>query len=100
MKRIIIITLTMLLLSGCAVQKNWGSSGGSKSDGIVKLSYTYGAMQIPTTDPAQGLAKAQQICERWGYVNAEPFDFSNRVCNSYYNGSCNGYMVTKEYQCL
>ncbi len=100
-KLLLAAALTAMALSGCAVKKDWGTSGGSKSDGIVKLSYTYGMFESPQTDPQQALSKAINRCSRWGYSSAEPFDFASQSCQARdMNGNCTRMMVTREFQCL
>ena len=47
------VALCMLVLSGCAVQKQLVPTGGSRSDGTVKLAYEYGAFE-------QGLEEAMR----------------------------------------
>jgi len=100
MKKVILSTIAVLALSGCAVQKNWAGSGGSKSDGIVKMSYTYGYMEAPKTDAAQGLKKAVARCKNWGYQSAVAFEFVNKKCNVFsVQYGCTEHVVTQEYQC-
>lgn len=93
------VALCMLVLSGCAVQKQLVPTGGSRSDGTVKLAYEYGAFEQPKVDAAQGLAAAKQRCAAWGYTDADPFGGATRTCNSFSSSGCNRYMVTMEYQC-
>ena len=100
MKALVLCILLIALSSGCAVQKSYGSSGGSKADGIVKMSYSYGGWDIPTIDPSEGLVKAVKRCKVWGYANAEPFEYESRVCQSTGQYGCNFWVVTKEYQCI
>lgn len=91
--------ISALLLSGCAVKKNYGASGGSKADGIVKMSYTYGLFEAPEVDEGQALVQAIRRCKVWGYASAESFDFTNKQCQSRDNNGCNSWIVTKEFQC-
>jgi hypothetical protein len=99
-KLIMAAVVTSVLLSGCAVNKNWGARGGSKADGIVKLAYSVGLFEQVKLTVGQGLQVAQKRCEAWGYTGAEPFDFLDRQCVSTSNGSCNMWTITQEYQCL
>jgi hypothetical protein len=102
MKRILILaaTIAAMTLSGCAVQKQYGASGGSKADGTIKMSYTYSLFEAPTVNENEALASATKRCKVWGYSSAEAFDFTNKKCQQTdSNGSCNSWIVTKEFQC-
>ena len=92
--------LLVLTMTGCAVQKNYGASGGSKSDGTVKMSYTYGLFQKVTVDERAALHSATARCAAWGYTRATAFDFIERKCTYFsQDGNCMSWMVTKEFQC-
>ncbi len=91
----------LALVAGCAVQKNWVATGGSKADGTIQLSYQYGAFQKPELDENQGLGLAIERCSAWGYSQAEAFGGTVQNCQSSDSyGSCNSWLVTKEYQCI
>jgi hypothetical protein len=92
-----VVGALILATSGCASQKEWGASGGSKADGIVKLSYQANAFEVPKVSAEQGLDLATKRCISWGYKKAEAFDFQNKQC---IDTQCNSYTITKEYQCL
>ncbi|HEY1270105.1 MAG TPA: YecR family lipoprotein [Candidatus Binatia bacterium] len=94
-----VLALLMTGLVGCAVQKQWTATGGSRSDGIVKLSYEYRAFERPQTDQQQGLELAIKRCGVWGYTGAEAFGGQTRACNNTASGTCNSWLVTREYQC-
>lgn len=99
MKALFAALLATVVLSGCAVQSTMVPTGGSRSDGTVKLSYDFGALQIPKVDEAQGLASAKARCGAWGYTGAEPFGGATKMCISPGFGGCDAYRVTVEYQC-
>jgi hypothetical protein len=99
MKAILAAICATVILTGCAVQSTMVPTGGSRADGTVKLSYDFGALQIPKVDQAQGLAAAKARCGAWGYSGAEPFGGSTQTCINASMGSCNAYRVTVEYQC-
>lgn len=92
--------VSALLLTGCAAQKDWSATGGSRSDGVVRLSYEYGEMEKPQVREEQALAIAAQRCRTWGYTGSEAFGGVTRQCNQRggFNG-CASWIVTKEYQC-
>jgi len=88
------------VLSGCAVDKDWVPTGGSRSDGVVRLSYEYGAMQVPHVNDERATQLAQQKCGNWGYTGAEAFGAVQRTCVSGDAYGCNRYRATMEFQCM
>lgn len=100
MKFLVIAAAAALFLSGCAVNKDWAATGGSRSDGVVRLSYEVGEMEKPQLNEQQAVTLATQRCKTWGYSGAEAFGGSTRQCNKGGGfAGCSQYMVTKEYQC-
>lgn len=100
MKKITLLLVGALLAVGaCQTAKTWQATGGSRSDGVVRLSYEYGMLEVPVLDDAAGDKLAADRCRTWGYTGAEPFGGQTQQCNSYSSGSCDSYLVTKEYQC-
>ncbi len=93
------IVLAILLLQGCAVQKQLIPTGGSRADGTVKLSYEYGLFEAPKLDAQQGMNVALQRCSAWGYSGAEPFGGSTQNCINPTNNGCSRWLVSIEYQC-
>ncbi len=56
MKKLTILTLAGLMLTGCATQKELVVAGGSKADGTVELSsYSYRDFEVPHINEEQGL---------------------------------------------
>jgi len=89
-----------IIVTGCATTKEWAATGGSRADGVVRLSYEYGLFESPQTSEQQGVELAKGRCAAWGYASAEPFGGQTRQCNNYGSGSCNSWLVTREYQCV
>ena|SRR6478752_1349498 len=101
MKRKVIAFGAFVVLAGCATVSQMTATGGSRADGIVRLSYEYGSFNKVNIDEAQGLQTAQARCRTWGYKDAEAFGGVTRQCqNSAGIYGCNRWLVTKEYQCL
>lgn len=98
MKRILLLSL-VAVLSGCVTQKEWVATGGSRADGVVRLSYEYGMFESPQVDDAKGITVAASRCAVWGYQGAESFGGVIRQCTERNNSGCIRYMVTREYQC-
>ena len=91
--------LVIMSIQGCAVNKQLTPTGGSRADGTVRLSFEYGAFEVPKLDGQQGMIVAQQRCAAWGYTGAEPFGGSTKTCSSPSSSGCNRWLVTVEYQC-
>jgi len=100
MKQILFLLLSLSLLSGCSTTKILEATGGSKSDGIVELSYQYGSFEKPVVDWNAGLVTATQRCLAWGYKGAEPFGGTVSECQVHTDYGCNSWFVTVKYQCL
>ena len=89
----------LVALTGCSVAKNWAATGGSRADGVVKLSYEVGGFEKPVlqNDP---LPLAIRRCQTWGYQTAEAFDASFNTCVFGSAYGCERYRVTREFQCV
>lgn len=92
--------LLILGLTGCVTSKEWVATGGSRSDGIVRLSYEYGMFEQPQVNEEQAVKLATGRCAAWGYTGAEAFGGITRNCSSPTYSGCNAWIVTKEYQCV
>ena len=99
MNKLIAVVL-LLNLSACAVTKIPQATGGSKSDGIVELSYQYGGFEKPKVEWGQALTSAKQRCKAWGYGDAEPFGGTTSTCQARNGYGCTAFFVTAKYQCL
>lgn len=102
MKKIILMMSLGLILSGCAtVDKTMTPISGSKSDGTVKMGYTYGEFQKVNVNMPETLREAKRKCRSWGYREAEAFGGAITTCNvSGGFGGCSSWQVTAEFQCL
>lgn len=90
---------SVILLSSCATVKHLTPIGGSKSDGIVKMSYEYGQLELPKVDIQEGARTAQKRCSAWGYSGAEAFGGGTKSCVAYSSSGCIRWSVTIEFQC-
>ncbi len=100
MKSAIALVVIATALAGCATQKEWTATSGSRADGVVKLSYQYGMFEQPQVNDQQGGDLAKSRCTAWGYSGAEPFGGAMQVCNDRTSSGCVSWMVTREYQCI
>jgi hypothetical protein len=104
MKILVIVMTSVLLLLGCATtHKDWVPTGGSRSDGVIRLSYEVGPYENPQVDERQAIYLATQRCKVWGYTGAQAFGGVTRQCSNWggglFSSGCSLYTVTKEYQC-
>ena len=100
MKVLFVAVAAAMFVSGCATTKNWSATGGSRADATVRLSYEYGAFEKPQTSEMEAVNLATARCKTWGYTGAEAFGGVTRQCNMPGGmGGCNGWRVTKEFQC-
>ena len=88
------------VLAGCATVSQMTATGGSRADGIVRLSYEVGPFNKVQIDEVSALQTAQSRCRTWGYNNAEAFGGVTRQCQASNMYGCNRWFVTKEYQCM
>ena len=101
MLKVIIATIMILSMMGCATTKDWVATGGSRADGTIKLSYEYGSFESPQLNEQQAVETAKKRCKAWGYGNAEAFGGVVKNCQAPSSmGGCDQWLVTKEYQCL
>ncbi len=99
MKKVISVC-SILLLSACATNVTPLATGGSKADGTVVVSYSYGAFEQPVVDWEKAGGSAKARCAAWGYKKAVPFEGSEEKClafNGY--GDCMRTQVNTTYQC-
>lgn len=76
------------------------STGGSRADGTVNLSYEYGFFQQPVLDETLAETAANQSCSGWGYTGSKPFGGRVEKCElTDGNGACMRFLVTVTYQC-
>ena len=93
------LTFALMLLS-CAVAVTPVSTGGSRADGTIEMSYQYGAFTVPEPDWVTAGQEASARCRNWGYTSAETFGTGLQSCvSSDFYGNCNLYRVTQTYQC-
>ena len=98
LKRLFIIGVATVLVA-CATNKEWTATSGSKSDGVVRLSYELGELETPILNEKQAIELAAKRCQSWGYKSAEAFGGTTRQCVTRGSLGCANMRITKEYQC-
>jgi len=63
----IFLAPVLAALAGSATTLDWTAAGGSRADGVVRLSCEYGELQLPRLDEGQAVALATRHCRAWGY---------------------------------
>src|SRR6476620_11819929 len=101
MRKLTIVNVALVfILSGCTTVKVPAATGGSRSDGVVELSYEYGAFEAPDVLWEIANISARERCGAWGYHDARAFGSSKRKCNQYDQfGSCISTVDTIPCQC-
>ena len=98
---ILLLLFSLAAIAGCATEKDWEVSGGSRADGTVKLSYEYRLLQKPEANTYQGDDLATTKCQSWGYSGARAFGKPVEQCKDRSSdGSCISWVVTAYYECL
>jgi hypothetical protein len=80
------------------------TSGGSRADAVVELSYNWDLLsypgQTPELDLDAALYSAEEACQHWGYQGASPFQGVKKTCQMFnLYGGCIEYLFTYTYQC-
>lgn len=97
---VFVVAMILAATTGCVTTKEWSATGGSRADGVVRLSYEVGAMEQAQLSESQAIAMATRRCATWGYTGAEAFGGTTRQCNQPGGfGGCATWVVTKEFQC-
>ena len=100
MKYKLALAVTVAALAACGTVSQMQATGGSRSDGIVKLSFEYGMFDKVQLDEASAMQTARQRCGVWGYREPDPFGGVVKQCQAYSASiGCTHWFVTKEYQC-
>lgn len=93
------IVLPVIVVAGCTTVSQMAATGGSRADGVVRLSFEAGMFDKIAIDEAAALETARRRCGTWGYTDAEPFGGITRQCNAMSGYGCTRWFITKEYQC-
>lgn len=100
MKTLLMIVFMAALTAGCvSTPITWSTSGGSKADGFVELSYTYNYMQTPIVDEVAGQEKAEAMCRAWSFSAAVALEMVDQKCQYADRYGCSEWLVTRKYMC-
>lgn len=96
------LSIIVLVLTACSSSPvPWISSGGSKSDATVEMSYIYRpVLDQQPTNRIDALKKAKLHCNQWGYSDAKAFEEVKKSCALQRNNDCVSHRVSITYQCM
>ncbi len=97
--RIVLPSLLLVGLGGCATTEKWSAAGGDREQGLVKVSYEYPEFHQPEMSDTQAESLALNRCNDWGFAKAEPIAGQIRQCANVEGGNCTLWTVTREFQC-
>ena len=99
MSKIIFSTVLIFFFFFCAQKISISPIGGSKTDGTIKLGYSYKMFEQPVVDLVAAKKLAVQKCKIWGYEGAEAFGGQTMTCSMPNMYGCEITSVSIEYQC-
>ena len=87
------------VLAACATVSQMTPTGGSRSDGVVEMSYEYGMFDKVKLDPTTAQTQAKARCQTWGYKDAEAFGGVVKQCQAMSGYGCARWFATMKFQC-
>ncbi|MGX5220274.1 YecR family lipoprotein [Pseudomonas segetis] len=101
MLRMLLVLITVLASTGCAVKKDYYAMTGSRADGTVDMAYDFRQFEKPIVNQDQAYSIAKQKCGVWGYSDAEAFGGMRQNCHQRDNwGTCLAGQIVVQYQCI
>ncbi len=95
------IIAIVLLLAGCATQRELLVTQASRSEGTVVISYEGNEFQRGGADYKEASSLAARRCAAWGYRDAEAFGSQSTTCLSRRGfGNCGHRRVDIPFQCV
>ncbi|WP_365303955.1 YecR family lipoprotein [uncultured Thiodictyon sp.] len=90
----------MAALTACQTTRTPQLTGGSRTEGVVELSYEYAWPDDPAVNFEPGRVAARERCKAWGYLPAELFiGFKSQCLRQNKDDACLRRRVTASYQC-
>lgn len=93
------IALSLILLTGCAINRQAQVSDASATTGVVRLSYDQAMLQNAYTDDYTAQGTATRACQQLGYASAQPFGQPVNTCSVYAGSLCMNTKITLSWQC-
>ncbi|RJG10952.1 hypothetical protein D3879_14835 [Pseudomonas cavernicola] len=99
--KVLLTLATAVVVSGCAVKKDFYATGGSRADGTVDMAYDFRQFEKPVINQQQALSIAKSKCAVWGYGDAEAFGGMTQNCQQRDGwGTCVAGQTVIKYQCI
>ncbi|MBC7101974.1 MAG: hypothetical protein H5U13_01930 [Parvibaculum sp.] len=100
LKSFVALALFSVAVFGCSSSvKTPIPTGGSKSEGIIRMSYEDGMLERASADWSAADKVATERCVGWGYSGAQRFELEKSTCQISDSGICLSAIRTVEYQC-
>ena len=91
---------TLALLTACSTPKTPVTSGGSKADGLIVMSFESDLFEAPVVDWNTTKKTALKSCQAWGYRKTTAFGAIETRCVSRNGfGDCITNRTERTYQC-
>lgn len=93
------IAITLILLTGCTINRQAQVSDVSTTTGVVRLNYDQAILQNAHTDNYIAQGTATRACQQLGYASALPFGQPVSTCSVYAGSLCMNTKITLSWQC-
>lgn len=93
------IALTLILLTGCTINRQAQVSDVSATTGVVRLNYDQAILQNAHTDDYTAQGTATRACQQLGYASAQSFGQPVSTCSVYAGSLCMNTKITLSWQC-
>lgn len=101
MRKLLLLVMLAVVVTGCSSRKDFYATGGSRADGSIDMAYDFKAFETPIVDLKQAESIANNKCAVWGYERAEPFGGKTLNCQARDGfGNCNAGQMIVKYQCI
>ena len=97
--RLLILTLSLITLTGCTVTRQAHVSEVDAATGIVRLVYDQAFCSMPVPIVMSGRGIADRACQQAGYTHAIPFGQPVGNCSLFAGSLCLNTEFTLSYQC-
>jgi hypothetical protein len=101
MRKLLILVMLAVVVTGCSTRKDFYATGGSRADGSIDMAYDFKPFETPVVDYDQAISIANSKCAVWGYERAEPFGGQTQNCQARDGwGNCTAGQMIVKYQCI
>lgn len=90
----------VVAVSGCATPVIPTVAGGSRADGMVVLTGSYGLWRKGEIDWDEARENARETCKGWGYKDAKSLSRYQWRCTSQTPIGCSNTEIAVRFQCV